>query len=114
MNPLLTQFAVSCQKTFLGFPSWYKYLQGASACDPSIQSLSDVWLVVAALIEILLRIASIGAIVLVVWGGIDFVTSQGEPDKTTKARHTVINALIGLVISVGAAAMVSFVAGRFN
>ena len=112
MTPITTQFA-ACS-SFLGFPNWYKYLPGGNSCNPAITSLNDIWLVAAAVLEMLLRVASIAAIVYVVWGGISFVTSQGEPDKTAKARHTVINALIGLVLSIGAASIVSFVAGRFN
>lgn len=104
----------TCQKSFLGFPPWYKYLPGADVCQPEMRSIMDIWLIGAAILEILLRVASIAALVYVVWGGIEFITSQGEPDKTAKARHTVINALIGLVISIGAASIVSFVAGRFR
>ena len=51
---------------------------------------------------------------MVIYGGIEFIMSQGEPDKANKARGTVINALIGLVIAVAAATLVTFIAGRFN
>ena len=114
----ISLFAIAdpaCQKTFLGFPTWFKYLEAVPPkCAPVLDNIMFVWLVGAAILEIMLRIASIAALVYVVWGGIEFVTSQGEPDKTAKARHTVINALIGLVISIGAASIVSFVAGRFR
>lgn len=113
MLSLTTLFA-ACQKSFLGFPVWYKYLPGGDVCKPELVVITDAWLVVAAVIEMLLRIASIAALVYVVWGGIEFITSQGEPDRTARARHTVINALIGLVISIGATSIVSFVAGRFS
>lgn len=131
MIKLFYNFAASCRGgNFLGFPPWYKYLPGADntiydygskpplvighACTPQIHAIGDVWLIGMAILEMLLRVAALAAIVLVVWGGIQFISSQGEPDKTAKARSTVINALIGLVISVSAAAIVSFVAGRFT
>lgn len=103
--------------SFLGFPTWYKYLPGHiddnGTCSPELGSLSNVWLVVAALIEIMLRVAALLAVGLVIYGGISYMTSQGEPDKTAKARGTIINALVGLVIAVIAATTVGFIAGRF-
>lgn len=110
------------QGNFFGLPVWYKYLDrqtttdeltGAQVCDFKINGLSDVWLVVAAVIEILLRVSSMIAIGIIIYGGVSYVISQGAPDKTKKAQATVINAVIGLVLSVTAAAIVSFVAGRF-
>lgn len=109
--------AASCSGGgFFSFPTWYKYLpsiDGATHCTPQITNISDVWLILAAVIEILLRIAALGAIVFVVWGGVMYITSQGQPDKTQKARETIVNALVGLGIAVAATAIISFVAGRF-
>lgn len=120
----LVHFADSCdpnsgQGGFLGFPHWYQYLPGQTdatthQCLPQIQSINDVWLIVAAIIDILLRVASIAAIGFIIYAGIKFITSRGEPDKAKQARDTIWDALIGLVIAVAAAAIVSFVAGKFN
>jgi hypothetical protein len=83
------------------------------ACTPKINGINDVWLILAAIVELLLRVAALAALVFVIWGAIQFITSQGEPDRTSKAQSTIINALIGLVISVGAASVVAYVAGKF-
>jgi ABC-type Fe3+ transport system permease subunit len=103
---------------FFGIPHWYQFLPGtldaSNKCIPQITSINDIWLIVAAVIEMLLRVAAIAAIVFVIWGGIEFIRSQGEPDATTRARNTVFNALIGLVIAVVAATAVTFFAGQFN
>ncbi len=119
-------FAAACTPKgggFLGFPTWYKYLSGVSSangqgnanvCLPKVSALSDVWLIVAALIEILLRVAGLAAIIFVIYGGVQYVTSQGEPDKAHKAKTTLLNALIGLVISISATILVTFIAGRFK
>ena len=101
----------------LGFPTWYQYLpsvDGSNPCAPQISKLTDIWLIAAAIIEILLRVAAIAAVVFVIWGGVTYITSQGEPDKTAQARKTIINALAGLTIAVAAAALVTFIAGRFQ
>ncbi len=112
----------SADNDFLGFPKWYKYLgqqpvedavSGATICNAKLNGIQDVWLVVAAVIELLLRISSLIAIGFIIYGGVSYVISQGVPDKTKKAQATIINAIIGLVISIVATASVSFFAGRF-
>jgi len=112
---------------FLGFPKWWAYLSGQEVatdpaagsstsyyCAPQITKLSDIWLIVAAGIEVMLRVAALVAIAYVLIGGIEYIRSQGEPGKTAEARQTIINALAGLVIAVGAATIVTYVAGQFN
>ncbi|HKR82326.1 MAG TPA: hypothetical protein VJR27_05020 [Candidatus Saccharimonadales bacterium] len=121
--PLVGQFAAACAGgDFLGFPKWYKYLDsqqvtntlGNKACAPKITSLSDIWLILAAVIEMLLRIGALFAIAYVIYGSVQFITSQGDPSKTQNARNTIFNALIGLVISIAAATIVSYIAGGFK
>lgn len=111
-------FAATCKGgDFLGFPKWYKYLEGDTVngvCSPRLDNLSQIYLIVAALIEVLLRISALLAVAYVIWGGIEYMLSQGDPDKTTRARKTILNALIGMFISITAAVVVSFFAGKFN
>lgn len=119
MNKLISQLLSSGHHTFiatsfLGLPTWYEFLPLNSNGTPSFQSLSDIYLIIAAVIDILLRIAAIVAIIMVIYGGIEFITSQGNPDKAKSARSTTINALIGLAIAVTAATVVTFIAGRFT
>ena len=122
----------TCQLTssnFLGLPTWYHYLPGVwslgpgaspnaanlgSACTPTIAGLGDIWLIVAAAIEILLRIAGLVAVAMVIYGGVQYITSQGEPEQAKKARGTIIDALIGLVIAIVAATVITFIAGQFK
>jgi len=121
MEFLVTHFAAAASQCsgggFFGFPTWYEYLKRLDVtgqCTPQITGIADIWLIVAAVIDILLRIAALAAIVFVIYGGVEYMTSQGEPDKTSKARNTIINAAIGLVISVTAAGLVTYIAGRFK
>jgi hypothetical protein len=112
--------ATSCPHGgFLGFPTWFEYLPGSidpttKICSPQLSSLSDVWLIGAAILEILLRVATIAAVGIIIYGGVMYVTSQGEPEKTGKAKAAITNALAGLVVSVMAGAIVAFIAGRIN
>lgn len=116
---MLGYFAFSCQGGgFLGFPTWYKYLEGTTdssgLCSPKVSALSDVWLIAAAVIEILLRIAVLAAIAGIIYGGFNYMTSQGEPDKTAKARGTLINAAGGMIVAILATAIVAFIAGSIK
>ncbi len=126
MFSFLTIFAqsTSCKPSgsgLLGFPHWYKYLQGVkvtvdnnTSCVPQALAINDIWLIVAAIIDILLRVAALAAVFVIVWGGIQYILSQGEPERIKKAQATVFDALIGLVIAVAATAAVTYFAGRFN
>jgi len=117
---LISHLADACTPggSFLGLPTWYAYLKGTTdsngKCLPDLSSLSDIWLIVAAVVEILLRVAAIAAFAMIIYGGIEFITSQGNADQAAKARTTLINAVIGLVIAVLAATLVTFIAGQFK
>jgi hypothetical protein len=124
---LATQFAAAdrgCGKAdapFFGFPTWYKYVPttsvGNGPCTINIdfsKNPQDAWLIGLGVADILLRVAALVAIGYVVYGGVQYITSQGQPDATSKARQTIINALIGLVIAISASATVTFIAGRFT
>jgi hypothetical protein len=120
-------YAAPCpNSSFFGLPSWYSHLdcQSSSSVDPYTQEvttastpliggINDIWKIVASVLEILLRLATLIAIGFVVYGGVTFVLSQGEADKTKQARQTIINALVGLVVSIAAASIVGFIAGKF-
>ncbi|HWT55898.1 MAG TPA: hypothetical protein VN031_02595 [Candidatus Microsaccharimonas sp.] len=108
-----SQFAAANCSHFFGLPTWYEYLPG-SCSSPAITSINDLWLVVAAFVEILLRIAGLAAVVFVIFGGFQYLTSQAEPDAVSKARQTIINALVGLAIAIMAAVLVNFIAGSIS
>jgi len=112
--------------TFLGLPTWYKYLNPTFVADPdgAGPKTSDcqlntafpgsIGLVLLAVVEILLRIAALAAVVFIIYGAFQYLISQGEPDKTKSARQTILNALIGLVIATLAIVIVNFVGARLS
>lgn len=122
LNSLLTLFANHCGNTpnFFNFPAWYEYIDlthnsVTGRCEvPDDFGVADFPLVGLALVDIAFRVAALAAVAYVIWGGIQFVTAQGEPDRTKKARQTVINALIGLVIALLAAGLVAFIGARIG
>ena len=130
MSPYLIHFFganVDCSpKTFLGIPAWYQYLYKAQqlradASGCSVVHLSstgalgtDIGLVALGVLDIVLRLAGFAAVIYIIYGGIQYITSQGEADKTKHALRTIINAFVGLVISIVAASVVAFVGNRLG
>lgn len=106
-------------KTFFGLPVWYKYLEvktevlkssGKTYCRVVIgRDPQKLLLIGLGIIDILLRLIAMVAIGFVVYGGVKYIISRGEPDKINNARSTIINALIGLAIAAVSAGVVSFV-----
>jgi len=113
-----------CNKSsFFGLRPWYYYLPDNKfeGCDikkfqllPTDKSPSDVPLVLLAIVDDLLRIGALVAIGFVIYGAIQLVTSQGDPDGAATAQKTITNALIGLVIAIVAATFVSFLGTKLG
>ncbi|MEO8105472.1 MAG: hypothetical protein ABI602_04015 [Candidatus Saccharibacteria bacterium] len=104
---------------FFGLVPWYHYLNVDNKCNIVTfnalgSSSSDIPLIVLAVIDDLLRIVAILAIGFVIYGGIQYVVSQGQPDKTAKAQSTILNAIIGLAIALVAVGAVSYFGGKLG
>ena len=112
-----SQGCQSGSSNFLSFPTWYEYLPRNSTttgCQPALTSISDVWLIVAAVIDILLRIGAIIAVGMVIYGGIMYTVSSGSSENVNKAKTIIINSMIGLAISIMATAVITFIAGSIH
>lgn len=103
-----------------GLPTWYKYLDGEivnGQCEIANVDITnpEMFLPIGlAVMEILLRIAAMVAVAFVVYGGFQYMTSQGEPDKTKSAKDTILNAVIGVLIALFATAIVRFIGARLG
>ena len=122
--PQAVAAASSCNSSFLGFPMWYSGLTYAhintttgKVDDPcAIQSPTGkdglskfIWHIALNVVEIgLVAVIYISAI-FTLYGGFMFMTSQGKPDNAAKARMTMLDAVIGLVISFAAVIFVNFI-----
>lgn len=106
--------AGKCEKEvagFLNFPTWYKYIIESEGppCQLKPELMANVPGVLLAIFEIILRVGGILAVVMVLYGGFQFILSQAEPDKVKGARGTIINAIIGLIITMSAVAIVNLI-----
>ncbi len=62
-------------------------------------------------ISVLLWIVGMASIIVIVYSGITFVTSAGNPSQITRAKTMLMYAVIGLVVSILAYAIVNFIVG---
>jgi len=113
----------TCTNSFLGLPTWYKYLELDSQCrvngpikagTDSLDMSKVVTRVSLAIIDILMRVGGMVAFGFIVYSGFRFVMSQGNPDQEKAARETAINALIGMVITIFAIAIVTYIGRRLT
>ncbi len=131
-NPAKEENCKTTSTWILGFPTWYKYLTpewdaGSKSCIIHFQiaqpftrvdgtkgfespSTGDIGKVFLAIVEIALRIAGMAAVGFIIYGGFNFLISQGDPQKAASARRSIVNALIGLVISAIAVFIVQLLA----
>ena len=103
------------------FPKWYAYIKDYQPIDasgplssPSCGILggkvADHLIAIGlSIIDILLRAGGLIAVIFVMYGGVRYILSQGEPENTRSALQTIINAFIGLAIVIVAAAIVAFI-----
>ena len=70
--------------------------------------------IIKTIVEVLLTAVGAISIIMIVIGGIMFALSSGDAQKAAKARNTVLYAVVGLVVSLFASAIVNFVFNRFN
>lgn len=123
ISTFFSQFAAGCQEhMFFFLPTWYKYLilankmedVGGRCTTVADFQPADLSLILLAVLDIVLRLAGLVAVGFVIYGGVKFITSQGDADGSKRARQTIINALIGLVIALLATTFVAFIGTRLG
>lgn len=70
--------------------------------------------IIKTIVEVLLTAVGAISIIMIVIGGILFALSSGDAQKAAKARSTILYAVVGLIVSVFASAIVNFVFDGFN
>jgi hypothetical protein len=102
----------AAKTSFFGIPTWYEYLPVGDNCAVKLEletNPNQVWLIGLAIADILLTLSGLIAVFFVIYGGYRYITSQFDPEGTKKAKDTVLNALIGLIIAILSTALVNFI-----
>ena len=69
----------------------------------------DLFNVIQGILNVVISIAGIIAVIFVIVGGVQYMTSSGDPSKTKKAKDTILYSVIGLIVCALAFAIVNFV-----
>ena len=62
-----------------------------------------------AIINVVIGVIGFVAVAFIIFGGIQYTTSAGDPGKVKKAKDTILYGIIGLVVAMLAYAIVNFV-----
>jgi len=88
---------------------------GAStAAQGELAEHADLTSVVQSVINIILYVVGVVAVIMMIFGGFQYITSSGDAAKVTKAKNTILYGVVGLVIAVLAYAIVNFVLGSLS
>lgn len=82
----------------------------ASGTSTTPNSFSSVLTTVT---NILLFLMGAISVIMIIVGGIRYATSQGDQTQMQSAKNTILYAVIGVVVSIAAYAIVSFVVTQF-
>jgi hypothetical protein len=105
----------ACNDTLLTFPAWFK---GLTEADCNLKSPDKVggisnyiWAIALNIVDMILQLVGYIAVGFIIFGGYKYMISAGSPDGMVKARKTITNAIIGLIISIFSVAIVKIISG---
>lgn len=81
----------------------------AAGCNNNNDALPSI---IINILNAIIAVAGLVAVIFIIIGGFNYMTSAGDSGKTKKAKDTILYAVIGLVICVLAFAIVNFVIGN--
>lgn len=103
-----------CNSGLLTFPAWYDGVtEGCEVViEPGENGVRDFVLTVSLnIVEMILQLVGYIAFGFIIYGGYKYMISAGSSDGMTKARKTITNAVVGLLISIFSVAIVNLVGG---
>lgn len=116
-----TAAAAKCEDTyFLTIPAWYNGLITADKsgnCNISQPGTGEaglnqfIWKIVLNITEIMLHLVGYLTAGFIIYGGFRYMLAAGSADGMSKAKTTIVNAVIGLTLSILSIAIVKIVSG---
>lgn len=94
-------------------PDLYAGLRKTGSCEVEITRLNQILVLVANVISILMFVAGVVAIAFIIVGGFMYIASGGEPGNIKKAKETIVNAVVGLIIALVSFGVVKFITAGF-
>lgn len=97
MKELITTLGSNTGSNTIGVP--------VDPVDPG----ASLWTNVSTIIKSVIGILGLVCVIVIIIGGVNYMTSSGDAGKVKKAKDTILYGVVGLVICVLAFAIVQFV-----
>ena len=80
-----------------------------AGCNDGDQTVFDK---IPGAVTAVFSVAGIIAVGVIIFGGVRYSVSQGDPGKVKRAKDTIMYAVIGLIVTLSAFAITTFVVGN--
>ncbi len=68
--------------------------------------------IITKIVSIISLLTGVASVIMIIVGGLQYVLSTGDPNRTNTAKNTILYALIGLVVAISAQVIVRLVLSR--
>jgi hypothetical protein len=85
---------------------------GSGTCDTGLPTVNASSANLQSALQVAFGVIGGIAVIMIMYGGLQFILAQGDPQNTVKARKTIIFSVVGLGIAISAEAIVSFALGK--
>ena len=92
-----------------------QFTKGVEAARTPEMSTKPIGTTIGDVVNIFLYFVGAIAVIIMIWGGFQYITSSGDSQKATTAKNTIMYAVIGIIIVVVLSyAIVNWVFGLFK
>ena len=88
--------------------------KGADMTNSGGSAKQDLPDVITTIINVMLFIAGALAVIMIIYGGIRYITAHGDEKQVKVAKDTIVYSVVGLIIAIVAYALVTFIFNRFK
>ena len=88
--------------------------RGADMTNSGGSARQDLPDVITTIINVMLFIAGALAVIMIIYGGIRYITAHGDEKQVKVAKDTIVYSVVGLIIAIIAYALVTFIFNRFK
>ena len=78
------------------------FLLWATPAYAQSADVSKIQTFIQSVIQVLVTLSGLVAAGFIVWGGVGYITSSGNPEALEKSKKTILYSAIGLVLVLGA------------
>ena len=88
--------------------------KGADMTNSGGSAKQDLPDIITTIINVMLFIAAALAVIMIIYGGIRYITAHGDEKQVKVAKDTIVYSVAGLIIAIIAYALVTFIFNRFK